>query len=223
MSRLVFSFCRNKSVSHFPWKRLWSFLPLVAFLFLLAGLVYASSGGEGGGAAGHGAEAAHGGGETTERLLDLLYRSINFIIFFGVLFFLLRKPLKQALADRRESIQKELADLEARKEEAQQEYQALEKRISNIKEEREAILVEYKAEAEKEKQKIIDNAQKMAARIVDQAQVTIQQEMQKASLALRQEMSDTAVRMAEEILKKNITDNDQKVLIGEYLAKVVTH
>jgi F-type H+-transporting ATPase subunit b len=187
---------------------------------LYAGLVYASSGGEG---AGHGAEAAHGGGETTARLLDLLYRSLNFIIFFGVLFFLLRKPLKQALANRRDSIQKELEDLEAKKEEARREYQTLEKRISNIKEEREAILTEYKAEAEKEKQKIIDNAQKMATRIVDQAQVAIQQEMQKAGQSLRQEMSETAVRMAEEILKKNITENDQKVLIGEYLAKVVTH
>jgi F-type H+-transporting ATPase subunit b len=53
--------------------------------------------------------------------------------------------------------------------------------------------------------------------------MTIQQEMQKANQALRQEMSDIAVRMAEDLLKKNITDNDQKVLIGEYLAKVVTH
>jgi hypothetical protein len=32
-----------------------------------------------------------------------------------------------------------------------------------------------------------------------------------------------SVRMAEEILRKNITDSDQQVLIGEYLAKVVTH
>ena len=204
-------------------KHLITYLPLIAFLVLYAGLVYASSGGEGGEAAGHGAAAAHGGGETTERLLALLYRSINFIIFFGVLFYLLRKPLKQALADRKDTIQKELQDLEAKKEEANREFQILEKRISNIKEERETILAEYKAEAEKEKQKIIDNAQKTASRIIDQSQITIQQEMQKANQALRQEMSDLAVRMAEDLLKKNITDDDQKLLIGEYLAKVVTH
>ncbi len=199
-----------------------SYLPFIFFLVLYAGLAYAVSGGEGG-AAGHEAAAGHGGGETTERLLDLLYRFINFIIFFGVLFFLLRKPLKQALADRRDSIKKELQELETKKEEANREFQALEKRISNIKEEREAILAEYKDEAEKEKQKIIENAHKTASRIIDQSQITIQQEMQKANQALRQEMSDMAVRMAEDLLKKNITENDQKVLIGEYLAKVVTH
>jgi F-type H+-transporting ATPase subunit b len=195
-------------------------LPLIIGLILYAGLVYASSGGEGG-SAGH--EAAAHGGETTARLLDLLYRSINFIIFFVVIFLLLRKPLKKGLADRKDSIQKELQELEVKKEEAQKEYQALEKRISNIKKEREALLAEFKAEGEKEKKKILDNAQKVASRIIDQAQITIQQEIQKANLKLKQDLSELAVQMAEDILKKNITENDQKVLIGEYLAKVVTH
>ena len=220
MSHLYFFPSKNKSSFNAFFKHLLTYLPFIAVLILYAGLVYASSGGEGG-AAGH--EAAAHGGETPERIWELIYRSINFIIFFGVLFFLLRKPLKQVLADRKDSIQKELQDLEAKKEEANREFQALEKRISNIKEEREAILAEYKAEAEKEKQKIIANAQKTASRIIDQSQLTIQQEMQKANQALRQEMSDMAVRMAEDLLKKNITDNDQKLLIGEYLAKVVTH
>jgi F-type H+-transporting ATPase subunit b len=220
MSRLCF-FSKNKTFFHIFLKTLITYLPLIVLLVLYGGLIYAASGGEGG-TAGHEAAAGHGG-ETTARLLDLLYRSINFIIFLGVLLFLIRKPLKQVLTDRRESIQKELQDLEAKKEEANRELQALEKRISNIKEEQEAILTDYKAEAEKERQKIIDSAQKTASRIIDQSQITIQQEMQKANQALRQEMSDMAVRMAEDLLKKNITDNDQKVLISEYLAKVVTH
>ncbi len=220
MSHLRFSSSERKAFFHGLAKYLVSYLPLIAVLVLYGGLVYAASGGEGG-AAGH--EAAAHGGETPERIWELIYRSINFIIFFGILFFLLRKPLKQVLADRRDSIQKELQDLEAKKEEATREFQALENRISNIKEERSAILAEYKVEAEKEKQKIIENAQKTATRIIDQSQLTIQQEMRKANQALRQEMSDMAVRMAEELLKKNITENDQKVLIGEYLAKVVTH
>ena len=53
--------------------------------------------------------------------------------------------------------------------------------------------------------------------------MTIQQEIQKSNQALREEVAGLSVKMAEDILRKNITDNDQKVLIGEYLAKVVTH
>lgn len=219
MIRDIVSFRPILQVFQLRWRRILPYISMLAVLLLYAGWVYAS-GGEGGGA---GAEAAHGGGETRARILDLVYRAINFIIFFGVLFFLVRKPLKQVLGSRRESIQKELADLEGKKEEAQREYEALTRRIANIKEEREAILAEYRAEAEKEKQKIIENAQKMAERIVDQAQKTIQQEIQKANQILRQEMADAAVRMAEDLLKNNITENDHKMLIGEYLAKVVTH
>ncbi len=57
----------------------------------------------------------------------------------------------------------------------------------------------------------------------EQAQLTIRQEIQKSNQALREEVAELSVKMAEDILRKNITDNDQKVLIGEYLAKVVTH
>lgn len=212
MTRLVLTGQTIRQTLYLRMKSFLPYLPLVVLILLYAGWSYAA-GGEGG----------HGGGETKERILDLVYRTINFIIFFAVLFFLVRKPLKQALSSRREAIQQELTDLEKKKEEAQREFEALTKRIANIKEERESILAEYRAEAEREKQKIIENAKKMADRIVDQAQKTIQQEIQKANQALRQEMADTAVRMAEDLLKKHITENDHKLLIGEYLAKVVTH
>jgi F-type H+-transporting ATPase subunit b len=195
-------------------------LPVLLLLVVYGGLVYASSGGEGG-AAGHGAAA--GGGESPARLKDLLFRAINFIIFLLVMIYLLKKPMKQAMANRRESIEKELQDLEAKKDEAKREYQALEKRLSSLKDEKETLLADFKAEGEKEKQKIIDNARKVASSIIEHAQVTIQQEIQKANQSLREEMADLSVKMAEDILKKNITENDQKILIGEYLAKVVTH
>jgi F-type H+-transporting ATPase subunit b len=192
-------------------------LPLLSLIFLNIGLLYASSGGEAAG--GHGAA----GGESPARIMDLILRSVNFGIFFVVLFVLLRKPLKQAMANRREGIQKELEELEQKKEAAKRELAVFERRIAGLKEEREAIIKDFQQEAEREKQKILEAARKTAARIVEQAQITIQQEIQKSNQSLREEVAEMSIRMAEEILRKNITDSDQKVLIGEYLAKVVTH
>jgi F-type H+-transporting ATPase subunit b len=195
-------------------------LPLFLFLLFNFSLVYAASGGHGGEAAGgHGAA----GGESSARIMDLILRSVNFIIFLVVLVFLVRKPLKQGLAGRRENIQKELDELEQKKEDAKRELQNFETRLGALKEERDSILKEFKKEGEREKAKIIEGAQKTASRIVEQAQLTIQQEIQKSNQALREEVAELSVKMAEDILRKNITDNDQKVLIGEYLAKVVTH
>jgi F-type H+-transporting ATPase subunit b len=200
-------------------KTVYKILPILVVAILYAGLVYASSGGEGGGA--HGAAAS--GGESPARIKDLILRAVNFGLFFVVLFLLLRKPLKQGLANRTQTIEKELEDLEAKKQEALKEYQTLEKKISNLKDEKETLLAEFRAEGEKEKQKIIDNARKVASRIIDQAQLTVQQEIQKANQSLKEELAELSTKMAEDILKKNITEDDQKVLIGEYLAKVVTH
>ncbi|MBI5582986.1 MAG: F0F1 ATP synthase subunit B [Deltaproteobacteria bacterium] len=197
-------------------------LPLLSLILLNIGLLYASSGGEtghGAAAGGHGAAA----GESPARIMDLILRSVNFVIFFVVLFLLLRKPLKQAMANRREGIQKELDELEQKKEAAKRELAIFESRIAGLKEERDGIIKDFQKEAEREKQKIIDTAQKTAARIVEQAQITIQQEIRKSNQSLREEVAEMSIRMAEEILRKNITDSDQKVLIGEYLAKVVTH
>jgi F-type H+-transporting ATPase subunit b len=196
-------------------------LPLISLLLLNIGFIYASSGGEGG----HGAAAGHGtaGGESPARIMDLILRSVNFGIFFVVLLILVRKPFKQAMANRREGIQKELEELEQKKEAAKRELAVFESRIAGLKEERDAIIKDFQKEAEREKQKILDSAQKTAARIVEQAQITVQQEIQKSNQSLREEVAEMSIRMAEEILRKNITDSDQKVLIGEYLAKVVTH
>jgi len=195
-------------------------LPLFLLLLLNFSLVYAASGGHGGEAAGgHGAA----GGESAERLWGLFWRSVNFIIFFVVLFLLVRKPIKQGMAGRRETIQKELDELEQKKAEAKRELQSFETRLGALKEEREAIIKEFKKDGEREKAKIIESARSTASRIVEQAQLTIQQEIQRSNQALREEVAGLSVKMAEDILRKNITDNDQKILIGEYLAKVVTH
>lgn len=211
---------RKRNTQHRLSHHLLFLLPLFLFLLLNFSLGYAASGGHGGeAAAGHGAA----GGESAERLWGLFWRSANFVIFFIVLIFLVRKPLKQGLASRRENIQKELDELEQKKADAKRELQNFETRLGALKEEREAIVKEFKKEGEREKAKIIESAQKTASRIVEQAQLTIQQEIQKSNQALREEVAGLSVKMAEDILRKNITDNDQKVLIGEYLAKVVTH
>jgi F-type H+-transporting ATPase subunit b len=209
--------CRKSDVKRRLLRTFLLILPLLGLIFLNLGLIYAASGGEAAG--GHGASA----GESPARIMDLILRSVNFAIFFVVLFILIRKPLKQAMANRREGIQKELDELEQRKEAAKRELALFESRIAGMKEEREAIIRDAQKDAEREKQKIIDSAQKTAARIMEQAQITIQQEIQKSNQSLREEVADMSIRMAEEILRKNITDTDQKVLIGEYLAKVVTH
>jgi ATP synthase B/B'' CF(0). len=73
-----------------------------------------------------------------------------------------------------------------------------------------------------EKQKIIEDAGKVARKLKEDAQTRIEQELQKASYQLRNEAVQLSVQMAEDILKRNITAQDNETMIREYMDKVVS-
>lgn len=200
-------------------------LALALGLFLAGpGTVLASSEG------GHGRSEAHGettpeGGEhhgvTPDKIWNLVFRAMNFGLLFAVLFYLLRKPLKQFLSNRRESIAQTLADLERKKAEAEARFKELEAKISDLEADRERVLAEYIKDGEEEKQKIIANAREMADRIKEQAEVTIDLEIKKAKEDLTREIAEMSASMAEDLIKKNINDQDRERLVEESLKKVV--
>ena len=165
---------------------------------------------------------ASGGGHpvTDQQLWDFIYRCINFAILVGLLVVVVRKPLKQGLGSRVETIKEELADLESRRDAARREYAEMEARLKDASGEREVILSEFRAQGDREKQKIIDNAQVLAERIKQQAQFTIEQETSHAKAELRREVAELSAQVAEDLLKQNINQEDQSRLVDEYLAKV---
>lgn len=151
---------------------------------------------------------------------ELIYRCINFGILITAIIVVLRKPLGSALKGRVDGIKEELADLEAKREEARKEFALIEKRLADAVGEREAILGEFRQQGEREYQKILDNAKLLADRIKSQAQFTIEQETALAKAELRKEVAELSASVAEDLLKQNINAEDQTRLVGEYLAKV---
>ncbi|MCK5913087.1 MAG: ATPase, partial [Desulfuromusa sp.] len=75
-------------------------------------------------------------------------------------------------------------------------------------------------EGELEKQKIIENAKAMAVKIEQDAEKAAELEVAKARTQLQREAVQLAVGVAEELLKKNFTKDDDTRLIDEYMQKV---
>ncbi len=173
-------------------------------------------------------EAAHGGehGISPAKIEDFKWRTANFLIFAGLLVYLLVKKIdvKAVFAKRSQEIAQTLEDLEAQKAAAAQALKDAEARLAEVAKERDAIIKQYMAEGEIEKAKIIDKANVAAARIKEMASLTIQQEMRKATQNLREEVAGLATKMATDLIKKKATSADQQGLVEEYLKKVVeTH
>jgi len=200
---------------------------LAAFFLLFNGSVLAGEGGhESGQDSVHeaGAESTHEGGHGGDRsgdLRDLLYRFINFALLVIILFLVIKKAgLKASLSNRIEEIRQKLEKLKDEKEEAESKYQDIEKKLRDFEEEKKDIVEQFKKEGLAEKDKIIAEAQERAKQIVEQTEVTIQQEIQSATGRLKQEVVDLAAQKAQEIIAKEITDQDQDRLVDEFIERV---
>ncbi len=176
---------------------------------LLAGAAYAS-GGEGG-------EHAI---FTHEKLMDLLWRTLNFIALMVILVKYLSKPLANALSSRREAIANLFSDLNERRSEVEKTYNEYEAKLSHIDDEIQTILDNARAQAETEKEKIIAEANRAAEDIKRKAEIAVQNELANARKKLRCEIADLAAAKAEEIIRANLGADDQSRLVEEYLEKV---
>ena len=183
-------------------------LPLLCAVSLLAlqGICWASEGGD------------HGGGLNWT---DFAYRLVAFVLLVAILVKLLKKPVSNFLTSRREEIQALLAELEAKRLEAEQRSSAYQAKLAVLEDETKKIVADLIAEGEAERQKIIQSAQKQADYIKQQAQLAVQQEVKAASEELRAEISDLTVAAAEALVRKNLGPADQDRLVRDFMTRVV--
>jgi len=168
----------------------------------------------------------HGGGHgaanplSHEKLMDLLWRTTNFIALVIILVKFGSKPIASALGSRRMAIADRFDVLNSRRSEVEQSYKKYEEKLARIDQEVQGILDTAKAQAEVEREKIIAEATRSAADIKRKAELSVQFEFSQAKKALREEIADQAAHMAESLIVKNFTEADQAKLVSEYLDKV---
>jgi F-type H+-transporting ATPase subunit b len=182
----------------------------VLLCFGICGMAAASSGGGG----------EHGGGSKGWVATDT-YRVMNFAVLAIALFFILRKPVSQALNSRIEGIREQLSELESKKEEAEKELAEYNKKLSLLEQEAEKIVAEYVRQGNEAKARILKEAESAAEKLEEHARRNIEHEFEQAKLNLQEEILEKALVKAENILKAKITSNDQDRLVDEYLEKVV--
>jgi len=149
------------------------------------------------------------------------FRVMNFAVLFIGLFFLLRKPLKNALNARIKGIREELEDLEARKQAAEKELSRYNEQLALLDKESKKIVDDYIKQGEAAQAKIIAEAESAAEKLQEQARRNIEHEFKQAEAALKGEILEKALQRAEDIIKGAVSTKDQERLVDDYLKKVV--
>jgi F-type H+-transporting ATPase subunit b len=183
-------------------------LSLYSLLFVfLTSVAYASGGGEGG----------HEG----NKWFEFAWKTLDFIVLVGFLYWLLAAKIKDFFVSRRKEIKESLDKSAQQKAEAEGKYREYSEKVDKASAEIDGIFEMIKAQGVTEKQKIIEDAEKVARKLKEDAQARIEQELKKASDQLKTEAVLLSSQMAEEILKKNITAQDNEAMVREYMDKVV--
>lgn len=207
-----------------------SLLALTLWLALSCGSVFAAEKAGHAGAgdhavaaeAGHG-DAGHGGGHgslSPAKLKDFGWRIANFIVLMMILVKFGAKPIGSGLAARQKKIKDEIETLQQKRSEAEKSYNDFQEKLATVESEIDKIVDRAIAQAETEKAKIIEKAEKAAADIRRSAEMAVQNEVTEARRILKNEVADQASVMAEQLIVKNLTADDQVKIIENYLAKV---
>jgi len=168
------------------------------------------------------AVAAGGGGHADSGavLKDFIYRCFNFALMAGLLAYFVTKPIRKGLKGRTEEIAKTLADAEAAKAAAEAKHKEYSEKLAKATEEIAGITESIRKEGELEREKILAAAKDMAVKIEREAENKAAGVVAKARTELREEASRLAVELAEDMLKKQVSADDQKRLVEEYMQKM---
>ena len=173
------------------------------------------------------ADQAHGGEATGHhaqpKFLGLpfwIWKTVNMILFFGLLFYLVGGPVKKAFAARSQSIRETAAEAVERRAKADQMAADIQARLSRLEGEVQAIHERAQAEGERQKRELIAAAEAEAQKILANAQSEVDNRLRHARGELTEYAGQLAAQRAEQLLKEKMTDEDRKKLFRESLAEV---
>lgn len=153
-------------------------------------------------------------------LWTFLWQVLDLLIVMGVLYVLLYKPLGKILAEREAKIEGSLQDAAAAKEKAEKLLQEYEAQMAGARREAQAIIERAGRLGEEMREEIVKRAREEASRTLEQARAEIAGEKAKALAAIRDEAANLAILVAQRIIRKSLTADDQKRLLEESLTEV---
>jgi F-type H+-transporting ATPase subunit b len=161
--------------------------------------------------------AAEEGGDKWGILLTI-GRLFNLALVAGIVVWLARKPLAEFFVSRTQSIHEQITEAEKVRRESEAKLAEIQSRMSHLDEELKALKESAEKEAQAEYQRLIGEAERDAQKIIDRARQEIDGMTRAAHIELKAHAGELSVQLAEEIIRREITDEDR----GRIFARFVT-
>jgi F-type H+-transporting ATPase subunit b len=153
-------------------------------------------------------------------LIDFLGKTVNFIILFGGLTYLLYKPIRSFLDKRAQEIRFSLKDAEDSKKAAEQKLKEIETRLAGLEQEIEKMMKEADSEGRREMERILQMAKHETERIKHFSRQEIDGIIRSGIRELREHTALLITSLAKERIQKKMSPELHSWLINRSIERL---
>ncbi len=171
----------------------------------------------------------HGGHEAKLNLFDfseegshpLVAMLLNFAVLLGLVYWLLRKPLSKQFRERKETLERAIAEARETKSRAEAAIAEARAKMDEMGKEIERVREEMLAAGKMESEQIVAEATTRSQRMLDDTRALVEHEARKIAHAIKEETVGAIVETAERIIREKIEQGDHDRLTSEYIKGLI--
>ena len=151
---------------------------------------------------------------------QILISLANLTILYLLLKKFLYKPVKAVIEGRKAAIAKDYADAEEARNSANAARDEYAAKLATAHTTADEIIHDATVVANRRGEKIVADAHQKADEIVRQGELEASMEKKKAMESIRRDITDVSAAMTEQLLKREMNENDHRNMIDEFLKGV---
>jgi F-type H+-transporting ATPase subunit b len=151
---------------------------------------------------------------------DIWFPLVNFLIYAFILVKFAFPLVRDFLRSRRDEVVSTISQASAKKQAAEalvNEYRA---KLAGLETEVQSILASLRQEGERERNRVVSEAQATAVKIKEDASFLAEQEVKMARQKLREEMAELAAATARQLVERNLSSADQTRLADDFIQTI---
>jgi F-type H+-transporting ATPase subunit b len=152
--------------------------------------------------------------------LTLPAQIISFLILVWILAKFAWKPLMSMMEKRRLFIEENLAQAEARRQEAEEIRRQYQEEMRNARQEAQVIIEQATKNSEKRAADIVEDARRETEKIKSSALAEIKREREKAAAEVRAQVAELSITVAEKLLRAKLDMSGQEELVERFIQEI---
>jgi F-type H+-transporting ATPase subunit b len=152
--------------------------------------------------------------------IEMLIHAFNTLVLFGILRWLVYKPVVKFMRTRSDKLNQQQDDAEQALTKARAMMADAAKKLEDAQKQADEIIHSSTEHARVRGDEIVSQAHLEADEAIERARKELEKEKKYALQSMREDIVDLSVRMASKVLRRELRKEDNEKLVGEFFEKV---